>query len=65
MNKPISEMTIDEKAITALCEAVRKAQERQWKLGLPVWVVQDGKIVNLPPPPDLRFSTKNQGEDTP
>ena len=55
MTKPISEMTIDEKALTALTEAVRKAQERQWRLGLNVWVWRDGKVVALPPPPHLRF----------
>ena len=60
MNKPISEMTMGEKALTALTEAVRKAQERQWRLGLPVWVVQNGKMVDLPPPPHLRFQTQNQ-----
>ena len=60
MNKPISEMTMDEKALTALTEAVREAQERQWRLGLPVWVVQDSKIIDLPPPPHLRFPPQNQ-----
>ena len=48
-------MTLDEKALTALTEAVRKAQERQWRLRLNVWVWEDGKVVALPPPPHLRF----------
>ena len=54
MDKPIKDMTMEEKAITAFTNAVRKAQERQWRLGLPVWILEDGKVVNLPPPPHLR-----------
>jgi len=62
MNKPISEMTMTEKALTALTEAVHEAQERQWRLGLPVWIMRDGKVVALPPPPHLRFPPQNQDD---
>ena len=58
MKKPISEMTLEEKATTAMTEAVRKAQERQWRLGLPVWIWKDGKVVNLPPPSHLRLASQ-------
>jgi len=55
------------KALEAMTNAVRKAQERQWKLGLGVWVWQDGKVVNLPPPPHLKIlqNTNNGQHATP
>ena len=63
MNKPITEMTLEEKATTAMTHAVRKAQERQWRLGLGVWVWKDGRVVNLPPPPHLAIARpENNGQ---
>jgi hypothetical protein len=50
MKPSIKEMTMEQRALAALTIAVRKAQERQWRLGIPVWVWKDGKVVAMPPP---------------
>ena len=63
MKKSIHEMDMGEKALVAMTQAVRKAQERQWRLGLGVWVWKGGKVVNLPPPPYLALPLRLEHQE--
>jgi hypothetical protein len=62
MKKPpanVLEMPLQERALMALEAAVEKVWEEHARDGLPIYVLRDGKIVEVPPE-ELRILISNR-----
>jgi hypothetical protein len=49
--KDIADLPLEDRALTALRVAVRKAIAPRHRLGLPVYVWRNGRVEELPAPP--------------
>lgn len=60
----VLELPIPERGLVALKVAVRKAIEEHAREGLPIYVWQDGKVVEIPPEQVAAESARLQVEST-